>query len=217
MKKPVLFALAVALVVTVSIVTARAAEDTMPKVGQAAPGFTLPSQTGAPISLESYKGKWVVLYFYPRDMTSGCTIEAHNFQNAQSQFDAKNAVILGVSVDSTASHQQFCAKDGLTFHLLSDTSHTVVSAYGSLGNFNGVSIANRNTFLINPQGSIAQVWTGVNPATAASTVLGAIPGSADIGAPSSRDSVKPPGPQDDHSTPGTPASPTKLSGTSTPQ
>jgi peroxiredoxin Q/BCP len=126
----------------------------------------------------------VVLYFYPKDMTTGCTIEAHNFQNAQGDFAAKNAVILGVSVDSTDSHKQFCAKDGLTFHLLSDTSHSVVSAYGSLGNYNGVSIANRNTFLIDPQGKIAQVWVKVSPATAASTVLEAIPaGTASIPAP----------------------------------
>jgi peroxiredoxin Q/BCP len=135
----------------------------------------------------------VVLYFYPKDMTTGCTIEAHNFQNAQNQFNAKNAVILGVSVDSTESHQQFCAKDGLTFHLLSDTSHSVVGAYGSLGNNNGVSMANRNTFLINPQGKIAQVWTKVNPATAASDVLAAIPSSTII--PHMQNGVKPPGPQ----------------------
>ena len=154
------------------------AEDTMPQAGQTAPAFTLPSQEGTPISLASYRGKWVVLYFYPKDMTPGCTIEAHNFQNAQNDFAAKNAVILGVSVDSTDSHKQFCAKDGLTFHLLSDTSHSVVSAYGSLGSFSGITIANRNTFLINPEGKIAQVWTKVNPATAASDVLAAIPGGS---------------------------------------
>jgi thioredoxin-dependent peroxiredoxin len=80
-------------------------------------------------------------------------------------------VILGVSVDSTDSHKQFCAKDGLTFHLLSDTSHSVVTEYGSLGNFNGVTIAMRNTFLIDPQGKIAHVWVKVNPTTSASDVL----------------------------------------------
>ena len=154
------------------------AGGTMPAAGQAAPAFTLPSQNGTPISLDQYRGKWVVLYFYPRDMTTGCTIEAHNFQNALPQFDAKNAVILGVSVDSTGSHQQFCAKDGLTFHLLSDTSHNVVDSYGSLIDHNGVAMASRNTFLINPQGKIAQVWTQVNPQTAASDVLAAIPSSA---------------------------------------
>ena len=191
MKKPVYFVLAAALIAFAAVST-RAA-DSMPAAGQTAPRFTLPSQTGASISLSSYLGKWVVLYFYPKDMTSGCTIEAHNFQNAQDQFDAKNAVILGVSVDSTSSHQQFCAKDGLTFHLLSDTSHSVVSQYGSLGSYKGVSIANRNTFLINPQGTITQVWTNVNPATAASSVLAAIP-AAMGGAPPMKDSVKPPGP-----------------------
>ena len=91
------------------------------------------------------------------------------------QFDAKNAVILGVSVDSTDSHQQFCAKDGLTFHLLSDPEHKVVSAYGSLGRPNGTVMANRNTFLIDPKGNIAKVWIKVNPATAASDVLAALP------------------------------------------
>ncbi|HEY1647926.1 MAG TPA: peroxiredoxin [Terracidiphilus sp.] len=183
MKKSALIALAVAIVA--ALPSARLmADDTMPQAGQNAPGFTLPSQEGTPISLDQYKGKWVVLYFYPKDMTTGCTIEAHNFQNAQGDFAAKNAVILGVSVDSTDSHKQFCAKDGLTFHLLSDTSHSVVSAYGSLGNYNGVSIANRNTFLIDPKGKIAQVWVKVSPATAASTVLEAIPGgTASIPAP----------------------------------
>ncbi|MGA2572335.1 MAG: peroxiredoxin [Terracidiphilus sp.] len=155
--------------------SARADNDNLPTVGQAAPAFTLPSQDGTPISLDSYRGKWVVLYFYPKDMTPGCTIEAHKFQDALPQFEARNAVILGVSVDSPDSHKQFCAKDGLTFHLLADTDHKVVSAYGSLGGFNGLVIANRNTFLIDPQGKIAKVWVKVNPSTAASDVLAAIP------------------------------------------
>jgi peroxiredoxin Q/BCP len=147
----------------------------MPAEGQAAPTFTLPSQDGTPISLKSLHGKWVVLYFYPRDMTTGCTIEAHKFQDSLSQFQAKHAVILGVSVDSTASHQQFCTKDSLTFRLLSDTDHAVVSAYGSLGGRNGVVMANRNTFLINPKGKIVKVWTKVNPADSASEVLAVLP------------------------------------------
>jgi thioredoxin-dependent peroxiredoxin len=174
-KKPVLFALSLALVAAVAVVQIHAADAAMPQTGQIAPNFKLPSQSGKKISLKSYRGKWVVLYFYPKDMTTGCTIEAHNFQNAQSDFAAKNAVILGVSVDSTTSHQQFCAKDGLTFHLLSDSEHKVVEEYGSEGGRNGVVMANRNTFLIDPQGKIAQVWVKVNPATAASDVLAAIP------------------------------------------
>lgn len=175
MKKPFLFAMAAVLLAAASLVPARAEDTAMPAVGQAAPTFSLPSQDGTPISLDQYKGKWVVLYFYPKDMTTGCTIEAHKFQDAQGDFAAKNAVILGVSVDSTDSHKQFCAKDGLTFHLLSDTSHSVVSSYGSLGNFNGISIAMRNTFLIDPTGKIAHVWVKVSPATAASDVLAVIP------------------------------------------
>jgi peroxiredoxin Q/BCP len=159
-----------------AVVSLHAADDApMPAAGQAAPAFTLPSQDGSPISLSQYKGKWVVLYFYPRDMTPGCTIEAHKFQDSLSQFEAKNAVILGVSVDSSDSHKQFCAKDGLTFHLLSDTSHNVVNEYGSLGSFGSNVIANRNTFLIDPDGKIKQVWVKVNPAESASEVLAAIP------------------------------------------
>jgi peroxiredoxin Q/BCP len=165
----------VLLVAAVPFVTARADDQTMPAVGQLAPTFTLPSQTGEPISLDSYRGKWVVLYFYPKDMTTGCTIEAHKFQDALPQFEAKNAVILGVSVDTVDSHKQFCTKDALTFHLLADPDHKVVSAYGSLGGFAGITMANRNTFLINPQGKIAQEWVKVNPNTAASDVLAALP------------------------------------------
>ena len=175
-KKILLSSLAAALVAAFTMLPAHAADDAaMPAAGQAAPAFTLPSQDGSPISLSQYKGKWVVLYFYPRDMTPGCTIEAHKFQDALSQFEAKNAVILGVSVDSSDSHKQFCAKDGLTFHLLSDTSHSVVSSYGSLGSFGSNVIANRNTFLIGPDGNIKQVWVKVNPPDSASEVLAAIP------------------------------------------
>ena len=173
--KSVYLVLAAAVLAAVAIMAARAADDTpMPAEGQKAPEFTLPSQDGSPISLDQYRGKWVVLYFYPKDMTPGCTIEAHKFQDALAQFEAKNAVILGVSVDTPDSHKQFCAKDGLTFHLLADPEHKVVSAYGSLGSFGTFTIANRNTFLIDPTGKIAKVWVKVNPSTAASDVLAAI-------------------------------------------
>jgi peroxiredoxin Q/BCP len=106
----------------------------MPEVGQAAPTFTLPNQEGTPVDLASYKGKWVVLYFYPKDMTTGCTIEAHNFQRDLDKYQALNAVILGVSVDTVDSHKQFCTKDSLTFTLLADPDKKVVTQYGSLGN-----------------------------------------------------------------------------------
>jgi thioredoxin-dependent peroxiredoxin len=151
-----------------------AASDPIPQVGETAPGFSLPSQEGTQVSLDQYRGKWVVLYFYPKDQTSGCTIEAHNFQNDMSKFEAANAVVLGVSVDSVKSHQAFCAKDGLHFKLLSDTGHNVVSKYGSLGNYMGVKMAKRNTFLINPEGKIAKEWIGVDPHQASTEVLDAL-------------------------------------------
>lgn len=150
--------------------------QTMPQVGQKAPEFTLPNQSGTPVSLDSYRGKWVVLYFYPKDMTSGCTMEAHNFEQDLSRYQAANAVILGVSVDSVKSHQEFCAKDSLTFTLLSDTGKKVVSEYGSLGNYMGFKIANRNTFLINPEGKIVKVWTKVDPAHHSQQVLAELRG-----------------------------------------
>jgi peroxiredoxin Q/BCP len=182
MKKPVVFVLAAVLAAAVALaprpISAQAAapaDQAMPAAGQDAPDFNLPSQDGSMISLKSLHGKWIVLYFYPRDMTTGCTIEAHKFQDSLSQFEAKHAVILGVNVDTTASHVQFCTKDSLTFKLLSDTDHKVVSAYGSLGAYKGVSMANRNTFLINPKGKIAKVWVKVVPADSASEVLAVLP------------------------------------------
>ena len=174
MSKLLIFVLAAVVVGAVVYVTVYAADQTMPAVGQVAPTFTLPSQDGSQISLSSFRGKWVVLYFYPKDMTSGCTIEAHNFQRDLAQFDARNAVILGVSVDTPDSHKQFCTKEGLTFRLLADPSHAVVDAYGSLGNFAGFKIASRNTFLIDPQGNIAKVWTKVDPHVHSAEVLAAL-------------------------------------------
>ena len=91
MRKPLFLVLAAAIALAVAYGTVQAADEPMPSVGQVAPGFTLPSQDGSQISLDSFKGKWVVLYFYPKDMTTGCTIEAHNFQRDQAQFEAKNA------------------------------------------------------------------------------------------------------------------------------
>jgi peroxiredoxin Q/BCP len=173
-KKLFLCVLAVALALIVPQTTVRAADDAMPAAGQAAPTFTLPSQDGSPISLDSYRGKWVVLYFYPKDMTTGCTIEAHNFQRDLAKFEAVNAVILGVSVDTVDSHKQFCTKDGLTFHLLADPEHKVVDEYGSLGHFGSMTIAMRNTFLIDPKGKIVKVWTKVDPNVHSTEVLAAL-------------------------------------------
>jgi len=171
-----LLVIAAVAVIAVVFVSRSFADDNqpMPQVGQLAPNFTLPSQEGKPVSLDSFRGKWVVLYFYPKDMTSGCTIEAHNFQRDQEKFQKANAVILGVSVDSVDSHKQFCAKDGLNFTLLSDADKKVVAQYGSLGNYAGFKIANRNTFLIDPEGKIVKVWTKVDPSHHSEEVLSAL-------------------------------------------
>jgi thioredoxin-dependent peroxiredoxin len=150
------------------------AADTTPQVGQSAPDFTLPSQDGSKISLHDFKGKWVVLYFYPKDGTTGCTIEAHNFQRDIAKYEQNRAVIVGVSVDSTNSHQEFCAKQGLTFKLLADTEKAVSRQYGSLTSLLGYKISSRNTFLVNPEGRIAKVWTGVSPSRHSGEVLAAL-------------------------------------------
>jgi peroxiredoxin Q/BCP len=143
----------------------------VPQVGQTAPDFSLPSQEGGKVSLKDFKGKWVVLYFYPKDMTQGCTIEAHNFQQDLPKYDQKQAAIVGVSVDSVDSHKEFCTKESLTFKLLSDTDKKMVDQYGSL---NARGMASRNTFLIDPSGKIAKVWVGVSPAKHSEEVLAAL-------------------------------------------
>src|SRR3954471_3104162 len=112
-------------------ITAGFAAD-VPQVGQQAPDFSLPSQEGPNVSIKQFRGKWVVLYFYPKDMTQGCTIEAHNFQQDLPKYDKANAAIVGVSVDSVDSHKEFCTKESLTFKLLADTDKKVVDQYGSL-------------------------------------------------------------------------------------
>jgi peroxiredoxin Q/BCP len=113
-----------------------------------------------------------VLYFYPKDGTSGCTLEAHNFQRDISKYQQLNAEIVGVSVDSSDSHKDFCAKQGLHFKLLADTEKKVSEAYDSLMMI--VHFSNRNTFLISPDGKIAKIWKGVSPANHSEEVLAAL-------------------------------------------
>jgi len=157
-------------------VRARAAGDVLQE-GTTAPSFSLPSQEDAAVSLAQYKGKWVVLYFYPKDMTSGCTIEAHNFQRDLPKYTAVNAVVLGVSLDTVESHKTFCTKDSLTFKLLADPDHKVIDAYGvPLSTHGEMKFADRDTFLISPAGKIVKVWTKVNPNTHSDDVLAAIAG-----------------------------------------
>src|SRR5580692_8678279 len=134
----------------------------VPAEGSPAPDFTLQSQEGKSVSLKDFSGQWVVLYFYPKDMTQGCTIEAHNFQRDLAQYTAKKAAIVGVSADNIDSHQQFCTKESLTFKLLADPDKKVIAAYGSAMAQNP-NYAARNTFIIDPKGVIRKVYIGVKP------------------------------------------------------
>ena len=145
-----------------------------PAVGDPAPEFTLVSNEGVEVSLKDYRDEWVVLYFYPRDFTRGCTIEAHNFQRDIEKFEALNAVILGVSVDRAESHSEFCAKEGLTFKLLADTEATVSEDYGSVIGVGDVRLSARNTFVIDPKGIVAKVFLKVKPNPHSDEVLAAL-------------------------------------------
>jgi len=168
MKKSLLSA--IVGVVTLSLVHG-ADTQTQPAAGTAAPDFSLSTSDGSQVTLKDYKGKWVVLYFYPKDFTSGCTMEAKNFQRDLEKYTQTGAVILGVSVDSAQSHKDFCAKEGLNFKLLADPDGKVSSQYGSTMQYQGATMAARNTFLINPEGKIAKVYTGVKPADHSEQVL----------------------------------------------
>jgi len=162
--------LAVVLVLIV-LVPRLLSHSAPPSEGSSAPDFSLPSQEGSPVSLKDYRGKWVVLYFYPKDQTPGCSREAHNFQVDQPKYAERNAVVLGVSLDSVDSHKKFCAKEGLNFKLLADTDHKVTDSYGSLTNLGVVKFAARRTFLIDPTGKIAKAYTSVDPLKHSAEVL----------------------------------------------
>src|SRR5271154_3237490 len=145
-----------------------------PAVGTAAPNFKLTSQEGTPVSLSDFKGQWVVLYFYPKDFTSGCTLEAHNFQQDLAKYQQIHAVILGVSVDTSDSHKEFCTKEGLNFKLLADTDHSVSTTYGSTMLFGDKTFSARNTFLIDPKGTIVKEFIKVDPSKHSEEVLAAL-------------------------------------------
>ena len=171
MHPQIMFCFALAFILGLPFL-ARAAD--LPKVGDVAPDFTLPSQEGTSVHLSKLRGQWVVLYFYPKYMTPGCTLEAHNFAKDQPEYTARNATVLGVSVDGIDSHKQFCTKENLNFKLLADTDKKVADAYGSLNNFLVVKVAARHTFLIDPQGKIARVYADVKPASHSQEVLAAL-------------------------------------------
>jgi thioredoxin-dependent peroxiredoxin len=143
----------------------------MPEVGKDAPDFELPAQDGKKVDLDDYEGKWVVLYFYPKDFTGGCTLEAKNFQADLAKFKEKDVTILGVSVDSVSSHKEFCTKESIEFKLLSDADHKVSGKYGALMEYKGTKFASRTTFLIDPKGVIRKVYPKVDPAKHSAEVL----------------------------------------------
>ncbi len=148
---------------------------TMPTAGQKAPDFTLPDQDGAAHSLSSYKGKWVLLYFYPKDDTPGCAVEACTIRDRFKDFAKIDAVVLGVSTDSIASHKKFITTYNLPFTLLADEHKEVVGQYGVFGEkkFMGKTYmgTSRTSFLINPSGKIAKVYGKVKPEKHADEVL----------------------------------------------
>ena len=140
-------------------------------VGQSAPDFKLQDQSGKWRTLNQYKGKWIVLYFYPKDDTAGCTQEANQFKSLYPQFLKSNAVVLGVSLDDVTSHQKFSQKLGLPFPILADEKGELAGKFGIVRNFGITKIAKRESFLINPQGAIMYHYTSVNTQTHADQVL----------------------------------------------
>jgi peroxiredoxin Q/BCP len=161
-------------IVALAPLTPPATAAEAPAAGAAAPDFSLTSNEGKQTSLADFRGQWVVLYFYPKDFTGGCTLEAHNFQRDLAKYEQAHAVILGVSVDSAESHKSFCAKEGLSFKLLSDPEARVSTQYGSVMEYNGSKLSARNTFLVDPKGNIAKTFLGVKPAVHSEEVLGTL-------------------------------------------
>ncbi len=160
--------LTIALIVCGTQTPALALGGPQPPLNEPAPNFTLPTNTGdGEISLSDYRGQWVVLYFYPKDFTPGCTLEARRFQQDLPKYEAKNTQILGVSVDDVDSHREFCDAEGLKFPLLADTTGAVSKNYGSF--LTGMSL--RHTYLINPDGILKERFLGVRPAIHSQEIL----------------------------------------------
>lgn len=157
---------------------ASALGGTLPSLNQPAPDFDLeavvPDGQGgakpAKLSLADFRGRWLVLYFYPRDFTSGCTLEARGFQRDLATFQARGAAVAGISADDGDSHESFCGSEGLAFPLLSDPDGAVSRRYGSWI----PPYSQRHTFLVDPDGSLRQVWTAVRPAGHSAEVLAAL-------------------------------------------
>ena len=152
----------IALVIMAMLWARIANAGDIPAQGAVAPGFTLPDQKGKSHDLTDYRGKWVVLYFYPKDDTPGCTQEACTFRDDLNQLTAMGAQVIGISVDDSASHAEFANKYHLPFPLLADKDGKVAASYGALWNLGLVKFASRYTFLIDPQGKIARVYQKVD-------------------------------------------------------
>ena len=158
------------LVLLVSLLRAQARNDGL-RPGQPAPDFTLPDASREPHSLSAYRGSWLVLYFYPKDDTPGCTREACEFRDGYLEIRGLGARVLGVSLDDTASHAEFAEKYHLPFPLLSDKDGIVARQYGALWSLGPVRFAKRNSFLIDPQGNLAKIYRKVDPATHTGQIL----------------------------------------------
>ncbi|MGH6755534.1 MAG: peroxiredoxin [Bradyrhizobium sp.] len=150
---------------------ATASSRRLPAPGEPAPAFDLPDQDGRTRALEEYRGKWLVLYFYPRDDTTGCTEQAVQFRDALREFDCLNAMVVGISVDDMKKHVAFRSKYKLPFSLLADVKGVTAARYGSLLDLLVLRFAKRNTFLIDPQGRIAKTYLKVNPSRNATDVI----------------------------------------------
>lgn len=142
-----------------------------PRVGVAAPAVGLVANDGSEVHIEDYRGQWVVLYFCPQDFSTGCTIQARNFQQDIEKYRARNAVILGVSMDDQATHARFIRSQGLEFKLLADTDGMVSTSYGSIRGAGNSRFSKRNTFIIDPTGTISRYYENVNPSTHSDAVL----------------------------------------------
>jgi peroxiredoxin Q/BCP len=145
-----------------------------PAEGTTAPALKLQDQTGKWQTLDQYKGKWVVLYFYPKDFTGGCTTQACELRDNIFAFRKADAVILGVSVDDVASHEKFAKEHSLPFDILADPKHEVSKEYGVLTTYGTAELASRQTFLIGPDGKIVKHWAKVDPKGHSDMVLAEI-------------------------------------------
>ena len=154
--------LVVGLLSVLALISVASAE--VPALGSVAPGFSLPDQDGAMRRLDEWRGRWLVLYFYPKDDTPGCTTEACSFRDDISLLTGLGAQVVGISVDDTASHKAFAEKYHLPFPLLADATAAVARQYGALSDWLVVKMAKRYSFIIDPAGRIAKVYLSVDPA-----------------------------------------------------